>query len=60
MTEKEIKKLYSLGCGERMQLHRGREYYITRVPGGWLWLDRSNNSTVFVPWDREFMRGEQR
>jgi hypothetical protein len=57
MDEEAIERLYSLGCGEQMNFN---EHCITRVPGGWLWLDRwpHHSFPVFVPFNNEYMQEE--
>ena len=43
----------------QMKLHETLDdlglYSILRVPGGWIYLDKSSNISVFVPFNNEFM-----
>lgn len=53
------KKMYKMklhDCISTTPDHSGL-FYITRVPGGWIYERRHNSiiiSSTFVPWDNEF------
>lgn len=44
--------LYGMDCMDSCQ---GEQYWITRVPGGWVF--EATTGTVFIPFDNEFLRG---
>ena len=44
-----------------LKLHEGMDdnseiFWIYRVAGGWIYLDKGSNIAVFVPFDNEFMK----
>jgi hypothetical protein len=43
-------ELYAMKLGDEIQ----RGWYITRVPGGWIFAQGNGEATVFVPYNNEF------
>lgn len=53
-----MKKIYELNLHEGITITdpetKRQIFYVTRVPGGWLYYDSDTNSNVFVPYNNEF------
>jgi len=49
---REKKELYEMAFHQTKKFSTG--FYVTRVPGGWIYEDAETSSAVFVPYHNEF------
>ena len=61
MSQEEEKKLYEMKLHECIKSDKCGGVWITRVPGGWIYMDIINETpaSVFVPFNNEFMETNQ-